>query len=526
MVVKCVLGLSLLVLAATRVQQSSAQNTTTGQCPPDVVISMPTATTVTGITDVRISLGTTVTLPVPEKVGLLLDGVPMGRARQDTSGSNLSWRMVWPTFLTTNGTHSLQAVLKFAGGQCQTQPVTTSVQNPSNVQTASVLEAAVAPAAWSGVTNTSMNFVGNAIVKNGSTVMPQDFKPYMVFEWQTTAGVITPAEFSTYFFSGTTRQSGQLKLKVSYGGKQALANVPIEIFDTTTAPSSSYPSTTTTQGTGAAPSTTTTTQNTSTTPTQSPASVASNTGDPELEKCLVARIGLERYRLILADRSKQTPEDVKQMQACFALRNFVVPRTLAPVAPEEVKSKPETKDVQVEKIENKVVEGGESSAEKLAITFKGKAKPGSVVLLYVYSEPLVLSTTSDSNGEWVYTLTDPMDPGNHEAYAVVDSGDGVYQRSSPLGFIVGKAEASAQNPNGYSLLLEDTGKNTAVSQSTKRQQDMYVMVAAATVVMVVISGLFVTRRVHGHHTSLLVSGHTEVAHKDMVEKAASEDDQA
>ena len=76
----------------------------------------------------------------------------------------------------------------------------------------------------------------------------------------------------------------------------------------------------------------------------------------------------------------------------------------------------------------------------------GKAKPFQTVLVYIFSEPLVMTTTADADGNWSYELENPLEPGQHEVYAVVDEGDGQYKKSDPWGFIIGRAEAFCRKP--------------------------------------------------------------------------------
>ena len=65
----------------------------------------------------------------------------------------------------------------------------------------------------------------------------------------------------------------------------------------------------------------------------------------------------------------------------------------------------------------------------------------------------MLTTTTDGDGNWSYELEDPLANGEHEVYALVDKGDGNYERSSVASFFIGTAEASDENPDGLSLEL-------------------------------------------------------------------------
>ena len=47
------------------------------------------------------------------------------------------------------------------------------------------------------------------------------------------------------------------------------------------------------------------------------------------------------------------------------------------------------------------------------ITFSGKADPNVTVNLFIYSDPIKVTTTSDADGNWSYTYSDPLPIGDH-----------------------------------------------------------------------------------------------------------------
>lgn len=78
------------------------------------------------------------------------------------------------------------------------------------------------------------------------------------------------------------------------------------------------------------------------------------------------------------------------------------------------------------------------------IEFKGAAKPNTKYQLMVFSEPKELDFTTDSSGSWSVELKDSLEPGEHEAYVVLNDTNGKpVERSSVLSFIVPTAEAAA-----------------------------------------------------------------------------------
>ncbi|MEI7498215.1 MAG: Ig-like domain-containing protein [Candidatus Falkowbacteria bacterium] len=80
---------------------------------------------------------------------------------------------------------------------------------------------------------------------------------------------------------------------------------------------------------------------------------------------------------------------------------------------------------------------------KRSIKFEGKALPGAVVALYIYSPlPIVVSVKADANGNWVYDMDKTLIDGKHEAYVVINEANGkIKEQSAPFSFFVKEAQA-------------------------------------------------------------------------------------
>jgi len=78
-----------------------------------------------------------------------------------------------------------------------------------------------------------------------------------------------------------------------------------------------------------------------------------------------------------------------------------------------------------------------------ALKFQGKAEPGQVVTLFIYSSmPIVLTVKADENGNWVYDLDKSLVDGTHEIYAVISDKDGrIVETSQPAPFFIQEAKA-------------------------------------------------------------------------------------
>ncbi len=85
----------------------------------------------------------------------------------------------------------------------------------------------------------------------------------------------------------------------------------------------------------------------------------------------------------------------------------------------------------------------EEASEESVIRLSGTAAPNSVVTIFVYSYlPVVVTTTTDENGNWTYDFGSKLAEGRHEAYVSVNDDTGkLVAASSPLAFFVREAQA-------------------------------------------------------------------------------------
>lgn len=405
-----------------------------------------TTATVTGIANIGVSTIGSMSSQI-NKIILLSNGQPIGRAVQKDS---YNWVMRWATGLTPmNSTVKLTAQAYFSTTTtgvttqrfCTTQPVYVTVTNTH----ASALNFSVNPVAWTGPMSTSM-----AINTSASVVEPAfDPTPFAIYEWRTTIGYINSSQSSAQFSAGNTVGTGAVTIVIRYGGSTKEVTIPITVKNV----NAPLP---TTQSTTTSP-TTTTKPTTTATITASP-----TIQNPTAQDCVISAIGKDRFTQINTGQIRPTPVEIEKFKLCFATSNYVVPSNFAPIAPTTVKELKQVNTISVTKLQNetKTID----NIDKKVLKISGKASPSSVVFIYIYSDPLVLTTTTDGNGNWEYTLEDPIEPGNHEVYSVVNRGDGVYERSNPLSFVMGTAEAAQANPDGLSLRLVG---NATPAQSQK-----------------------------------------------------------
>ncbi|MBI2052643.1 MAG: hypothetical protein HYT34_00130 [Candidatus Ryanbacteria bacterium] len=97
----------------------------------------------------------------------------------------------------------------------------------------------------------------------------------------------------------------------------------------------------------------------------------------------------------------------------------------------------EQKLFSIEKIEVTKVEKTKDGKEKAKeIVFRGKAPPNSIVTIYIFSTPIIVTVKADENGEWSYTATKDLPDGQHEIYVAVTNSEGkIVAKSDPVPFV-------------------------------------------------------------------------------------------
>jgi hypothetical protein len=446
----------------------------------------------------------------------------IGKGLKDTTTLQM-WRTIWDTRfykpITASFPGRFKATVRFKNNTACTTPVSGTFSIPTNnTTTTPTIDAVIMPTQWNTLVNTSINV--NVDLIN----IPPELQPFVLTNWQPQIGFISsPFTKSSSYFSGSSAGNGKLKINVVYSGKSLFREIDVAVYtsstQTTNDTTSSEPSTTDTSS--PEPTTTNTTDTTDTTSsddatsddlpeladdadldsiitTLAPTNIEPSkitapsraialilNSNQEIKTCIATRLGDTTLSNILRENRRPRSNEFKRLVNCFEQQRNVIPSILAPVAPEEVKAETlvNPSAVAIKNLTN-AKKQTESGSDKTTLVISGSAKPNESVLLYVFSEPLVLATLADSDGNWTYSLEDPLDAGEHEVYALVDRGDGVYESSNVASFFIGSAEATEENPDGLSLELITEPTVTA----NNRSANIYI---AATVGIVVFSATVV-----------------------------------
>ncbi|MBI2984227.1 MAG: hypothetical protein HYY50_01215 [Candidatus Kerfeldbacteria bacterium] len=86
-----------------------------------------------------------------------------------------------------------------------------------------------------------------------------------------------------------------------------------------------------------------------------------------------------------------------------------------------------------------------AAEEKPVLKLTGVGPPNSIVTIFIYSNPIVVTTRTDASGNWSYSLDRNLVDGQHEVYVTITDQTGkIVEKSNPLSFFVAEARAVSE----------------------------------------------------------------------------------
>lgn len=401
------------------------------------------------------------------------------------SKSGSFWIRNFDTTQYPNGPRVITARVTNSNGQtCETEPRMFMIENETSTISTNLRLEIDEPQSgkWVGPTNIGTNFRVRAMIDTSSTAADQDVSSDAVFTWATTIGKITePNGQNANFFSGPYKGQGKVTVIAKYGTETRTRTIAIEVTDpaTTTYPDGEDDSSTDSSGSNSGSGST----SSGSTEEDKPPQIA---GDPDLKVCIIKVIGEDAYKKVVSGERRLTFGELDQVSKCFAASKYVIPANVAPIEPERFLQLPEDRSkALVSKFEQSKDEEGNDNG----IILSGISIPNKTILLYIFSEPLVLTTETDAEGNWTYVLEDPLEPGEHEVYVAVEDDNGEVYRSEALSFNIAQAANTDQgtNPTGLSLTLDLSDPETSSTI-------YYVSAVVAIMLIGIGSFVFIVRR--------------------------------
>lgn len=200
---------------------------------------------------------------------------------------------------------------------------------------------------------------------------------------------------------------------------------------------------------------------------------------PETITCLEQTIGSERFSLLQNGEEPSAQERAKA-QECLGTTE-ITQQEILPVPVEVLPFIPNVTSAKDASVQAVSLQDRET---KNTLTLSGTAVPNSVVDIYLFSDPIVVSTTADANGNWSYELYYHLPEGSHKAYTIVDHPEQGRVKSEVFTFDVAYAQTFDDD-----VVIPDLISVTPVSQNISQ---VYVGVALIimSVAFMIILGIF------------------------------------
>jgi len=195
-----------------------------------------------------------------------------------------------------------------------------------------------------------------------------------------------------------------------------------------------------------------------------------------VRNCLTQNLGEVKIDMLIEGVAQLTEDKKEKAVSCFEMINQSQKKFLPP-PPEQIPFIKESDSIKVTNVkqEKKTIKKKTYGGK---ITLEGRATPNSIVNLYFFSEPIVVTTKTDENGDWIFEMQKPMDEGKHIVYAMTKTEEGNLIRSSILSFEV----IAAEKVSTPQIFLEED-KVTSVTKDF-----IYYSLAAILIISLIISG--------------------------------------
>lgn len=201
----------------------------------------------------------------------------------------------------------------------------------------------------------------------------------------------------------------------------------------------------------------------------------------EAKSCLSEALGEVRAKEITVNHAQPTEAEKAKAQNCFAQ---VQPEqeVLMPAPSEQIPF------IAVSAAENKINKVSARLREsQTTLEIRGSTIPNANVDIYLFSDPIVVSTKSDANGDWYYELSYHLPEGDHQAYSVVYHPDKGLVKSDVMEFSIAAAAAADEVDTTGNLLAPQF----QVTQKTNSQGVKEYMIGGVVVTLSAVGLLLV-----------------------------------
>ncbi len=133
----------------------------------------------------------------------------------------------------------------------------------------------------------------------------------------------------------------------------------------------------------------------------------------------------------------------------------------------------------------RVASGGDT--DDMTTIFTGTGLPDSYLTLYIYSDPIIVTVKTDSDGNWRYELDRDLEDGDHEVYvAVTDNLGRLTAQSKPLPFVK-TAQAVTVDASALPAPAVADGNRSPASLSLVRFVAVGLGIASLAIILILVA---------------------------------------
>jgi hypothetical protein len=93
---------------------------------------------------------------------------------------------------------------------------------------------------------------------------------------------------------------------------------------------------------------------------------------------------------------------------------------------------------------------------------RGKGVPGSTITVIIHSDPITETVTVDANGNWVYTPSSPLSPGEHSVEAMYTDPTTGQTQTQTITFTVAAGESAPEESTGTAIPVSGNVQTTVL----------------------------------------------------------------
>jgi hypothetical protein len=178
-----------------------------------------------------------------------------------------------------------------------------------------------------------------------------------------------------------------------------------------------------------------------------------------VNRCIKDILGEEKYLKLTEGTLSPNNAIIEKAKVCVQKNNQEIQNKLiqdiVPPAPQiSLLSPVKSGTVQITSVKKEITQRNNQKVPGTRLEGSGPAN--SVIYVYVYSEPIVVSVKTDTNGKWSYVLQKALDDGQHNVYVAAKEPNEELVRSEVIPFTLVRTAQAADNSEDIEIVTNQS----------------------------------------------------------------------